>query len=163
MKLANPKSELPNKKKFISDMSIEEKGEIDHGFPFPKRVYDEIKSYPESSFHEDKRWKIVDYSEKEDGSANLVFIRDDEKVGTPEMSYSGVMWFSDEETFKAEKKQYEAGVLKEIDDRTMEKHIENNTFQEKDLEKINVRSRFGTVNHKLKEHVRINNGKSFLI
>jgi hypothetical protein len=129
-----------NNAKFIKDI---ENPEISEFSGFPKSVIENIKDYPESHIHKDKNWKLVDYTENIDGGGYMKFIRDDEKINTPELSISTLIFFDDEETFRLEKEQYSKGILKEISERTVERHISNNTFKETEIDKIIVTNRFG--------------------
>jgi len=149
--------------KLIKDMSQEEKNDYNEFFNMiPKKVIENIKDYPESNIHSDKRWKIVDYIENPDGSGDMSFIKDDEKIGLKEMSFSGVNWLNNEELFKLEEEQFNKGILKEISERTVEKHISNETFKEEDLDKIKIYSRFGTKKILLGDVAEIKNSKMSL-
>lgn len=130
----------PKSARFIKDLSEEEKvGE----FNVPDVVIKNIADYPTSSFHEDKTWKLINILEREDGSGNLFFVRNNEKLGTKEMETSTITWFTIEDTFALEKEQFTKGILKEISELTLDKHIENKTFTSEHLNKIKVTSSLG--------------------
>ena len=139
------------KAKLINDLSEEEKKiKIKSEDRIPKHVIDNIKDYPASPFlienkeNDIHNWKVVNYAESEDGFTSVLcldesdpnlddcFLRREQETIIP----------SDDELFMIEKSQLEKGILKEISERTFDRHIAEGTLDKHDLKKFTKVSRF---------------------
>ena len=147
-----------NNSKFISEM-LEEDKKITNFLNIPDKILKELDNYPDNFLCEDKNsgWKIIDFNVKLDGSSSLISIK---KENETDYSMMEITSPSTDITFEIEKDQLKEGILVEISEKTFNKHVENNTFLDKDLIKFKVVSTFLTVKEELDTLVEKKDGKT---
>jgi hypothetical protein len=158
------KIKCKNGSKFISELSDNEKEFLKFD-NIPLKVLNEINNYPENFFidnlEERKKWKIIDYNENIDGSGVItqLYISDDLFDITKRVT-SNIFFINSDDLFELEKNQLEKGILKDVNEKTLDKHILENTFKNKDLKQFKIKSILGTIEENMDDIIEIKNNKT---